>query len=147
MADMENAATEFAWQSAYPDRYYVSYDRSAQQPTPPTGWFDMALYQTVAGFPAADAMLPLTEEQWLNTPRFNIAISDGKLITYTPPPIVIPLKDQAAMVLKTQQAYVMQTYAIYGDDTPPKWITYLKALRAIANGTDTTSTALPSVPS
>lgn len=61
-------------------------------------------------------------------------------------PTDIPLKTQAATLLKTQQSYVVQTYAIYGDDTPPEWITCLKALRAIANGTDTTSTVLPTAP-
>ncbi|MFT8850177.1 hypothetical protein [Acetobacter orientalis] len=83
-----------------------------------------------------------SQEQYENSG--NYTLDNGVIVAYTPP--AIPLNVQAGALLKTQQSYVMQNYAIYGDDTPPEWLTYLKALRAIANGTDTTSTTLPTAP-
>ncbi|MFT9060583.1 MAG: hypothetical protein ABF465_01810 [Acetobacter orientalis] len=84
-----------------------------------------------------------TQEQYENSKNFTV--SNGSVVAYTPP--AIPLQTQAATLLKTQQLYVMQTYTVYGEDTPPEWLVYLKSLRAIAAGTDTTSTALPTAPS
>lgn len=56
------------------------------------------------------------------------------------------LQSKAASELARQQAAVMRTYTVFGDATPDAWITYLKALRAISDGSDTTSTTLPSAP-
>lgn len=58
----------------------------------------------------------------------------------------VPLATQAAMALETARTYVNNAYTMLNEATPDVWVTYLKALMAIANGTDTTSTALPSAP-
>ena len=58
----------------------------------------------------------------------------------------VPLREQATTVLATARTYVYNNYGILNEDTPTVWVTYLKALMAIINGTDTTSTALPSAP-
>lgn len=56
------------------------------------------------------------------------------------------LQSKAQSELAMQQAAVMRTYTVFGDATPDAWVTYLKALRSISNGSDTTSTSLPSAP-
>jgi hypothetical protein len=67
-------------------------------------------------------------------------------VAYTPPALVIPLKDQAATALAAARTYVNNTYTMLNEATPDAWVTYLKALMAIASGADTTSTALPTEP-
>ena len=134
---------------AYPDRYYASYDLTATQPTPVTGWYDTWGMSSVDNVPKASDMIVVSETDW-NNENFRLPIGkgvkDGKIIDYTAPPPVIPLKDQAESLLKTQQAYVMQNYTILNEATPDAWVTYLKALIAISNGTDTTSKTLPTAP-
>ena len=83
-----------------------------------------------------------TYEQYTKSAYYTV---NNGVITASQPP-ALPLKTQAQTMLRTQQTYVMQTYTLYGDDTPPDWLSYLKTLRAIANGTDTTSTILPTPP-
>lgn len=73
-------------------------------------------------------------------------LENGAVVAYTPPALVIPLKDQAATALASARTYVNNTYTMLNEATPDAWVTYLKALMAIANGTDTTSTALPTAP-
>jgi hypothetical protein len=66
----------------------------------------------------------------------------------TPAPVVIPLAQQALMQLNIVtgvSGQVMRCMAA-GVAVPAAWITYIAALRAIANGTDTKSTALPATP-
>lgn len=58
----------------------------------------------------------------------------------------VQLKEQATSALSTARTYVYNNYGILNEDTPTDWVTYLKALMAISNGTDTTSTALPTQP-
>lgn len=41
---------------------------------------------------------------------------------------------------------VWDEYGSINDPTPDAWVTYLKALMAIVNGTDTTITTLPTAP-
>jgi len=84
----------------------------------------------------------------------NPVIKDGSGNVIAPPSVkadtsyapVQTLQSKAQSELAMQQALVMRTYTVFGDATPDAWITYLKALRAIANGSDTTSTALPDRP-
>lgn len=83
-----------------------------------------------------------TYDQYLKSSSYTL--KDGVIVACDPPSL--SLQTQAQIQLRTQQAYVMQTYTVYGDETPSNWISYLKALRAIASGTDTTSTALPVQP-
>lgn len=83
-----------------------------------------------------------TLDQYNNAASYTV--SNGAIVARVIP--TLSLQQQAASLLPQQQASVMQTYTVYGEDTPTAWLTYLKALRAIANGTDTTSVALPTAP-
>ena len=56
------------------------------------------------------------------------------------------LQIQATNALSAARTYVSNNYTMLNEATPDEWVTYLKALMAITNGTDTTSTALPTQP-
>lgn len=56
------------------------------------------------------------------------------------------LRIQAANALATARTYVSNNYTMLNEATPDAWVTYLKALMAIANGTDTESSELPTAP-
>ncbi|MFT9147949.1 MAG: hypothetical protein ABF502_04095 [Acetobacter sp.] len=56
------------------------------------------------------------------------------------------LAQQASAALAIARTYVSNTYTMLNEATPDAWVTYLKALMAIAGGTDTTSTTLPTAP-
>lgn len=71
----------------------------------------------------------------------------GNLVEYTPPTVVIPLKNQAESALQRARTHIYNNYGILGEPTPAAWVTYLRSLMAISSGTDTTSTALPAAPS
>lgn len=136
--------------TAYPDRYYASYDTTATQPTPVTGWYDTWSMTSVANVPAASGMIAVSETDWNNTTTFRLptgrGVQSGAIIDYTPAAVAIPLATQAESALATARTYVANNYTILNESTPTDWVTYLKALMAIANGTDTTSTALPESP-
>ncbi|GAN64719.1 hypothetical protein AA0313_1825 [Acetobacter indonesiensis NRIC 0313] len=104
---------------------------------------------SVSNVPNASDMIVVGETDW-NNQDFRLPIGegvkDGKIIDYTAPSPSVSLQDQAVSLLKTQQVYVMQNYTVYGEDTPSNWLTYLKSLRDIATGIDTTSTELPTAP-
>jgi len=57
----------------------------------------------------------------------------------------VPLKVQAAAALDKSDATMLRCVEA-GILAPAAWNTYRKALRAIANGTDTVSAALPVMP-
>ena len=56
------------------------------------------------------------------------------------------LAQQATSALQRAASTSWAAYGMYGETPPSTWQTYLTALRAIANGTDTTSTELPTAP-
>lgn len=134
----------------YPDRYYASYDITATQPTPVTGWYDTWDMSNVSNVPAATDMIPISEADWNNDDTFHLPIGkgvqNGKIIDYTPPPTPVPLKTQAQSALAIARQTVWDEYGCINEATPDNWVTYLKALMAIANGTDTMSTTLPTAP-
>lgn len=136
--------------TAYPARYYASYDTTAPQPTPVTGWYDTWDMSSVSNVPAATDMIPISETDWNNDDTFRLPVGrgvlNGKIIDYTPPPTPVPLKTQAQSALATARQTVWDEYGSINEATPDVWVTYLKALMAIANGTDTTSTTLPTAP-
>ena len=74
------------------------------------------------------------------------AASDGTPTWVTETPRVIPLTTQAASALAQAQQTVWAEYGSLGQAVPAAWVTYQTALRAIVNGTDTTSTTLPAAP-
>lgn len=127
----------------YPDRFYCTKNS-------PCTFYDMW------GFGDLDGLKPISDfysitaaeyaEQQTNPRTQYYDTNTGMLADYVAPVIPVPLSVQAQSLLQTQQTYVMQTYTLYGDVTPPDWLSYLKALRAIANGTDTTSIVLPTEP-
>ncbi|MFT8597719.1 hypothetical protein [Acetobacter orientalis] len=98
-------------------------------------------------FPVSDGLVwvDVSEQKQVNVGY--VAKQTAGVWSFTAPEkATVTLQSQASALLKTQQAYVMQNYAIYGEDTPPEWLVYLKELRAIASGTDTTSVVLPTAP-
>ncbi|MGY6769524.1 hypothetical protein [Komagataeibacter sp. NFXK3] len=133
-------------QKNYPARYYAAYDATAAQPTPVTGWYDVWSMNDVTAVPAASAMIALTEAQWAARLPTGQGVQAGAIVSYTPPAVVVPLKTQAQNALTAAASSTWQAYGMYGETTPADVVTYLKALQAIANGTDTTSTALPAAP-
>ena len=135
---------------AYPDRYYASYDTTANQPTPVTGWYDTRDMSNVSNVPAATDMIPISESDWNNGDTFRLPVGrgvlNGKIIDYTPPVPPVPIATQAETALVSARTYVNNNYTMLNEATPTEWVVYLKALMAIANGTDTTSTTLPTAP-
>lgn len=73
----------------------------------------------------------------------SVALSDGKIVPYTPPPP--PLKEQATTAMQNVQQQAAMTSAM-GEVFGPQMQAYVRALRAIISGTDTTSTTLPTAP-
>ncbi|MCP1270576.1 hypothetical protein [Acetobacter cerevisiae] len=131
----------------YPARYYC--DGGS-----PAAFYDMWGYSSTDHLPDISELHPVTSAQW--TERQNSVstglkqyvwnTTSGSLEAYMPPVQVIPLKTQAEPALSSARTYVTNTYTMLNEATPDAWVTYLKALMAIANGTDTTSTVLPAAP-
>jgi hypothetical protein len=130
----------------YPARYYAGYDTTAAQPTHVTGWFDSWDMTSLAAVPAATAMVALSPAQWAD-PALRMASGkgvQGGAIVDCIQTDTLPVQAQAA--LNAARAYVQNTYLILNEATPDAWVAYIKALMAIANGTDTAATALPVQP-
>ncbi|WP_244284869.1 hypothetical protein [Acetobacter persici] len=134
----------------YPDRYYAAYDLSATQPTPVTGWYDTWGMSSVTTVPPASNLLPVSAEDWSDTTSFRLptgrGVLAGKVIDYTAPIPPVPLATQARNALVTARQTVWEEYGALNDPTPQVWVDYLKALRAIAQGQETTRTTLPEPP-
>lgn len=58
----------------------------------------------------------------------------------------ITLTTQATSALSSARTYVYNNYGILNEATPDDWVTYIKALMAISDGTDVTSMVLPTQP-
>ncbi len=130
----------------YPARYYASYDTTAAQPTHVTGWFDSWDMTSLTAVPAATAMVALSPAQWAD-PALRMASGkgvQGGAIVECIQTDTLPVQAQAA--LNAARAYVQNTYLILNEATPDAWVAYIKALMAIANGSDTAATALPAQP-
>ncbi|MBS1082466.1 hypothetical protein [Gluconobacter kondonii] len=129
----------------YPSRFYATYDTTAAQPTGITGWFDTWTLSTTKNLPAASDMLALTQDQWNDRATGPQGVKDDDLVDYTPPAPVVPLETQA----QTELAWIASQAsmaAAMGETFTDNMKAYVKAIQAIANGTDTTSTALPARP-
>lgn len=126
----------------YPARFYADMSK-------PCGWYDMAMFSSTEGLPPLQDLFALTADQWTakggNTGTRSMAVIDGALVDYVPPVVPIPLKTQAtyAQTWIQQQANLA---AAMGETFTADMKSYVKAIAAIANGTDTTSTALPAQP-
>lgn len=133
--------------NTYSQKYYAMYDTAAKQPTPITGWIDISLFTTIPDWlPNEASLIALTDDEWSTRQSTGQGISAGKVVSYTPPIPVISLVTQASAALASARTYVYNNYGILNEDTPSDWVTYIKALMAISNGTDTTSTILPIQP-
>ena len=83
-----------------------------------------------------------SQEQYNNSG--NYTLENGVIVAYTAPPNQLAI--QAASALATARTYIYNNYGILNEDTPEDWVAYIKELMAIANGSDTTSTDLPTAP-
>lgn len=114
-----------------------------------TGWFDITNQSDPASLPALDSLTPITAEefqrQYSQKVRTDWQIVDGKIAPYQQSRPPIPLKDQASAAMQQVQQQATLVTAM-GDTFGPKMRDYVKSLRAIINGSDTTSTALPTAP-
>lgn len=128
--------------AAYPARYYADMNK-------PCGWYDMWVFSSADGLPAASTLYAMTAEQWAakggSTGTKSMAVINGQLVDYAPPTVPVPLKTQAAsaQVWIQQQANLASAM---GEVFTADMKAYVKAIAAIAGGTDTTSTALPARP-
>lgn len=103
-------------------------------------------YQASPGF--EEVPLEISDEDWaerMARPQNPTQLNQGQLEPYVAP--VPSLKEQATNALQQARLDVYNNYGILGEQTPVAWVTYLRSLMAIANGTDTTSTSLPEEPS
>lgn len=143
---MNTEATLSPVQQAYPDRYYAQYDPKATQPAPVLGWYNMWEFSDLDGLPPLSQLLPLSETFWaehIASAQTSRAVQDGKIVTYTPPPP--PLKERAQTAMQTVQQQASMASAM-GETFGPQMQAYVKQLRAIISGSDTTSTELPQAP-
>lgn len=131
----------------YPNRYYASYDKTASQPTAVTGWYDTWDMSSISNVPAASDMIVVTESEW-NDIGFRVSIGKGVkggvIVDYTPT-ITVSIKTQATNELTWISSEASLASAM-GETFTDDMKTYVKAIQAIANGTDTTTTALPTRP-
>ncbi len=123
-------------------RYYAKIDPETKQIV---GWYDRYNY---SGDPIDPSVLvPLSDAAWaqhVSGPQPLMAWHAGEIIPYIPPPK--PLKFQAETAIQETRVTIYNNYGMLGEPTPAAWVEYLRALLAIANGTDTTSTTLPTAP-
>ncbi|MBO1329236.1 hypothetical protein OQ496_12745 [Acetobacter suratthaniensis] len=145
-ASVSDTATAPWWEADYPSRYYAySSTTETLGGYPVVGWVDVSIFSVAPSWlPVAADMIALTSDEWAARKLVNQIVVDGAVSTYTPP--ALTLAAQATAALSTARTTVYNNYGILNEATPDAWVTYLKALMAIADGTDTTSTALPSAP-
>jgi len=127
----------------YPNRFYC--DKSS-----PCSVYDMWGFSSVDGLPEPSDLYGISAEEYADRQQNYRAqyydTAAGKLADYVAPVVVIPLKDQAASENSGWvQAQISEAVAM-GETFSDAMKAYVKAIRAIANGSDTTSTALPARP-
>lgn len=89
-----------------------------------------------------DGAVECTQAQYED--QSSWVLVDGSIVAAAVP--TAALSSQATTALDIARAYVRDNYTILNEATPDIWVTYLKSLMAIANGTDTISTTLPTRP-
>lgn len=111
--------------------------------TSPTGTPQQA--QAASGFTLVP--LPSKNDTWLTDPqRWECQYQvDASGTLSTAPAPVTPLKDQAQAALQNVQQQASMVSAM-GETFGPQTRDYVTKIRAIINGSDTTSTTLPQTP-
>lgn len=114
----------------------------------PCGYYDLSILSTLENVPPESELFALTDEQWAarmdGSLMLSKAVIDGVWVDYTSE-VIVPIKTQAANELTwiSSEASLASAMAeTFTDDMKA----YVKAVQAIANGTDTTTTTMPSRP-
>jgi hypothetical protein len=109
----------------------------------------MGMFSSLDGLPPLSDLFALTPEQWQakggDYGTKIMAVIDGNLVDYTPPAVPVPLVTQAASEMTWIQQQANLASAM-GEVFTADMKAYVKAIAAIANGSDTTSAALPARP-
>lgn len=127
----------------YPDRYYC--DKNS-----PCAVYDMWGFSSAPTSPALADLYPITADAYADrqqNPRQQYYdTTTGKLADYVPPVVVVPLADRAAAEVSGWIQSQINYAAAMGETFSDAMKAYVKAVQAIASGTDKTSTALPDRP-
>ncbi|MCP1231715.1 hypothetical protein [Acetobacter indonesiensis] len=133
----------------YPARYYAGYDTSAAQPTQVTAWFDTWGMTSVVGVPDSDDLIAVSATDWHNS-SFRASVGKGvyagEIIDFTPPPLPVPVLVQAKSELTDWIASQASMAAAMGETFTDDMKSYVKAVKAMADGSDVTSEKLPDRP-
>ncbi|MCP1271973.1 hypothetical protein [Acetobacter cerevisiae] len=131
----------------YPARYYCDGGT-------PAAFYDMWGYSSTDHLPDISELHPVASAQW--TERQNSAATglkqymwntaSGSLETYTPPTVVVPLATKAQSEMSEWISQQASMASAMGETFTDAMKAYVKAIQAIATGTDKTSTALPARP-
>ncbi|MCP1229434.1 hypothetical protein [Acetobacter fabarum] len=130
------------WYSTYPSTRLAVFGSDGVV----TGWVECTPFAEKPDWlPDADQTAAVPDDVWKNRATGYWQVKNGVFSQYTPPTVTVPLKTQAvsAQAWIQQQANLASAMAeVFTADMKA----YVKAIAAIANGTDTTSTALPAQP-
>lgn len=77
---------------------YAQFDSTIASPSPVIGWYDTGVL-TYPNLPSSSDLLELTSDEWNDRLTGFWAVSDGKLVSYTPPTPVLTLIQQAQKAL------------------------------------------------
>lgn len=127
----------------YPDRFYC--DRTVN-----CGVYDMWGFSSPPAGPVLADLYSITADEYADrqtNPRAQFYdTTTGKLADYIVPVVPVPLKDQASAENTGWIQSQINDAAAMGETFTDAMKAYVKAVRAIASGADTTSTALPARP-
>ncbi|MGV4877628.1 hypothetical protein ACSW3V_09640 [Acetobacter indonesiensis] len=129
---------------AYPARYYATLDVPAQ-------FFDTWDMSDPSIIPDGGNLFALTVEQWqgkggASGAQKAMVVQGGQFIPYEPPASVVPLATQAKSELTDWIASQASMAAAMGETFTDDMKSYVKAVKAMADGSDVTSEKLPDRP-
>lgn len=123
----------------YPARYYATFDK-------PCAWFDTWAMSNPDVIPPLTDLYAMTHEEWEakggDNGSLSMAVIDGKLIKYVQN-VSVQHHAENEILWINQQASLA---SVMGETFTEDMKNYVKSVRAIAAGTDTTSTSLPTRP-
>lgn len=132
----------------HPARYYCDSKT-------PACFYDAWGYSDISALPDISELHALTREQWnARQDSASTGLQDyvwddatATLVDYTAPAVVIPLAAQAASEISRWIQQQAAMAGAMGETFTDAMRAYVNAIKAIANGIDTTSTKLPDRPS